>query len=413
MSLLPVDAPSALSDFDDGERRIAALAAAIESPAPSAEAEEWRYSPIGDLSADAYQPQLVAPTASTAPATVAGSGQAASISIVDGWIVAIDVDPGWEAKGLSISDVASADRTVSVPDAGRFDHLHLAFSPSTLDISVVAGLTVTEPIVITSHLTSGPDAPAAFPHVRVATGADAEVTVVEYQTSDGAGLSVPLVELTAASASRLRHIVVQQLHRDTWQLGRLTSTAADQSTLSSGIAAFGGGYARVRTDTSLDGRGATGNLVAVYYGDENQVHDFRTFQHHRGPGTLSDLLFKGAVDDNAGSIYTGLIEIHEEGAGSNAHQTNRNVKLSEDAWAWSVPNLEIRNNDVRCSHASTVSPVDIDQQFYLQARGVPPTIADRLIVAGFFDEVLQRLGDPAVVSLARDLISAKLDGRAS
>ncbi len=413
MSLLPVDTPPALSDFDDSARRIAAFTAAVESPAPSAEAEEWRYSPIGEFSADAYQPRLAAPAGSASSDGGVRTGHAASIGIVDGWITSIDVDPGWEAKGLAISDAASSDRAVSVPDAGRFDHLHLAFSPSTLDISVPAGLTVTEPIVITSHLTAGDGATAAFPHVRVSTGADAEVSVVEYQTSDGAGLSVPLVELAAASASRLSHVVVQQLHRDTWQLGRLVSTAADQSTLSSGIAAFGGGYARVRTDTSLDGRGATGNLVAVYYGDEEQVHDFRTFQHHRGPGTLSDLLFKGAVDDNAGSIYTGLIEIHEDGAGSNAHQTNRNVKLSEDAWAWSVPNLEIRNNDVRCSHASTVSPVDIDQQFYLQARGVPPTIADRLIVAGFFDEVLQRLGDPEVDTLVRGLISAKLDGRAS
>lgn len=409
MSLLPAESPVALAEFDDGERRIAALSAAAESPAPSAEAEEWRYSPIGDLAFESYQPQLGAPTQAGANRP---DGQAAAISIADGWIVSIDVDPGWVAKGLAIAEVDTAARELSVPDAGRFDHLHLAYSPSTLDISVPAGLAVTEPIVITSHLSTGDQAPAAFPHVRVRTGADAEVTVVEHQTSDGAGLSVPLVELTAASASRLRHIVVQQLHRDTWQLGRLVSTAADQSTLTSGIAAFGGGYARVRTDTSLDGRGATGNLVAVYYGDQEQIHDFRTYQHHRGPGTLSDLLFKGTVDDSAGSIYTGLIEIHEEGAGSNAHQTNRNVKLSEDAWAWSVPNLEIRNNDVRCSHASTVSPVDIDQQFYLQARGVPPTVADRLIVAGFFDEVLQRLPDPSVVTLVRSLISEKLDRRA-
>ncbi len=408
MSLLPVDPPAALSSFDDVDRRSAAFAAAVESPAPSTEAEEWRYSPIGDFVADSYAPQLVAPATEAA---VRQDGQAAAVSIVDGWIVSIDVDPGWEAKGLAVVDASSASRTATVPDAGRFDHLHLAYSPSTLEVTVAAGLTVDEPIVITSHLAG--TGSAAFPHVRVVTGADAEVTVVEHQTSDGAGLSMPLVELAADSASRLNHVVVQQLHRDTWQIGRLVSSAADQSTLSSGIAAFGGGYARVRTDTSLDGRGATGNLVAVYYGDKEQIHDFRTFQHHRGPGTLSDLLFKGTVDDQAGSIYTGLIEIHEEGAGSNAHQTNRNVKLSEDAWAWSVPNLEIRNNDVRCSHASTVSPVDIDQQFYLQARGVPPTIADRLVVAGFFDEVLQRLPDPAVVTLVRNLISEKLDRRVS
>ncbi len=106
-----------------------------------------------------------------------------------------------------------------------------------------------------------------------------------------------------------------------------------------------------------------------------------------------------------------MIHIHPDGAGSNAFQTNRNIKLSPDAWAWSVPNLEIENNDVRCSHASTVSPVDADQQFYLQARGVPPVAADRLIVAGFFDEVIERLPAADLRHEVRRLVAAKLDGR--
>ncbi len=87
------------------------------------------------------------------------------------------------------------------------------------------------------------------------------------------------------------------------------------------------------------------------------------------------------------------------------------MKLSEDAWAWSVPNLEIHNNDVRCSHASTVSPVDVDQRFYLHARGVPPMEADRLIVAGFFDEVITRLPNDAVQADVRALIAEKLARR--
>jgi Fe-S cluster assembly protein SufD len=106
-----------------------------------------------------------------------------------------------------------------------------------------------------------------------------------------------------------------------------------------------------------------------------------------------------------------MIHIHPEGAGSNAFQTNRNVKLGEDAWAWSVPNLEIENNDVRCSHASTVSPVDPDQRFYLHSRGIPPAIADRLIVAGFFEEALRKVPVAPAARIARALISDKLDQR--
>ena len=109
-------------------------------------------------------------------------------------------------------------------------------------------------------------------------------------------------------------------------------------------------------------------------------------------------------------MYTGLIRVDKDARGTNAFQTNRNVKLSDDAWAESVPNLEIETNDVHCSHASTVGPVDAEQRFYLESRGVPPTIADRLIVAGFFDEVVRRPCPPPAPSCAvRARIADKLD----
>ncbi|HMQ28501.1 MAG TPA: SufD family Fe-S cluster assembly protein, partial [Acidimicrobiales bacterium] len=109
---------------------------------------------------------------------------------------------------------------------------------------------------------------------------------------------------------------------------------------------------------------------------------------------------------------TGLIKVRKDARGTNAFQTNRNVKLSEHAWAESVPNLEIENNDVRCSHASTVGPVDEQQRFYLESRGVPTGAAERLIVAGFFDEVISRLPVAAVASEVRRQIAAELDGQA-
>jgi Fe-S cluster assembly protein SufD len=110
-------------------------------------------------------------------------------------------------------------------------------------------------------------------------------------------------------------------------------------------------------------------------------------------------------------VYTGLIHIGKHASGVNAFQTNRNVKLSDGAWAHSDPNLEIENNDVRCSHASTVGPVDEDQAFYLESRGISPGVAERLIVMGFFDEVLERLPVPGAVALLRDEIARKLDRR--
>jgi len=129
------------------------------------------------------------------------------------------------------------------------------------------------------------------------------------------------------------------------------------------------------------------------------------------PKTTSDLLFKGAVEDDARSVYTGLIHIGKQAKGSAAFQTNRNIKLSEGAWAESVPNLDIENNDVRCSHASAVGPIDEEQRFYLESRGVPPAVAERLIVLGFFAEVIERLPVPAVAAELRQQVSDKLDRR--
>ncbi len=138
------------------------------------------------------------------------------------------------------------------------------------------------------------------------------------------------------------------------------------------------------------------------------MHDFRTLQDHAAPKTTSDLLFKGAVEGRARSVYSGLIRVRKEAPGTSAFQTNRNLKLSDAAWADSVPNLEIDTNDVRCSHASTVGPIDAEQRFYLESRGVPPDRAEELIVNGFFSEVLERLPVKAMVEPLRAHVAAKL-----
>ena len=119
-------------------------------------------------------------------------------------------------------------------------------------------------------------------------------------------------------------------------------------------------------------------------------------------------MFKGAVNDVARSVYTGLIKIGPDARGTQAFQTNRNLTLSDGAWAESVPNLEIETNDVKCSHASTVGPIDEDQRFYLESRGIQPDIAERLVVLGFFDEVLGQLPTGGLAADLRLRISRKL-----
>ena len=165
----------------------------------------------------------------------------------------------------------------------------------------------------------------------------------------------------------------------------------------------------MRTEARISGPGGSTRQVALYFAGGEQMHDFRTIQDHDAPHTTSDLLFKGAVQDYSRSVYTGLIKIRKHARGTSAFQTNRNLTLSEGAWAESVPNLEIETNDVKCSHASTVGPIDPEQRFYLESRGIPTQIAERLIVLGFFDEVLDQLPVGPLAAELRAGVSAKLD----
>ncbi len=404
--------PDRAAELGNDTIRRAAAELAASVGLPDTTAEVWRYSPVADLDLEALRVVTSMPSADpVAPAhlteALAVVDPAATVHVVDGFVTSVVVSDGWAAKGLSVQ---SAPVRLAEPAEGPnlFDHLHTAFAPDGVVIMVPAEVVITDPIVILSHLTAGA---AGFTSVKIHAGAGASATVFEYQSSDGDGLVVPMTYFHLEPHARIDHAVVQDLSHDTWQLGRVGSSVQEHASLSSALISFGGRYARLRTDCDLAGRGAKGELVGAYFCVGDQILDYRTFQQHIAPDTLSDLLFKGTVDDRAGSVYTGMIHIHPDGAGSNAFQTNRTIKLGEDAWAWSVPNLEIENNEVRCSHASTVSPVDPDQRFYLHSRGVPPVVADRLIVAGFFEEALRRVPVPAAATMARSLISDKLDER--
>jgi Fe-S cluster assembly protein SufD len=193
-----------------------------------------------------------------------------------------------------------------------------------------------------------------------------------------------------------------------WALGNQVSRVGRDATLRSMTVALGGEYARVRTDSALEGPGGDSELVAAYLGGGHQMHDLRTVQLHAAPRTRSNLLFKGAVANNAHSVYSGLIRVEKGAKGTNAMQTNRNLVLSEGAQADSVPNLEIEDNDVRCSHASAVGPIDESQLFYLESRGVPTASAELLIALGFLDDVLVRFPARGMRAGLRQAVAAKL-----
>jgi Fe-S cluster assembly protein SufD len=386
----------------------------------------WRYSRIDDLDLDDFRPVSEAPAAGAGveagalerlrPLLDATPDRAALVVARNGRIVHAELADDLAAKGMRAERMGEADVDVLGRAIDRAPDVFLGFNDAFLGEPVVvrvpAGIAVGGPVVV-AHLTEG-DGLAAFPRLVVEAGDDSEVSVLEVQASGAEpGLVVPVTEIAVGPAARVGHMTVQQLGLATWQLGLQVASVEAEASLRTTTVGFGGDYARLRTDCRMVGRGATGELDAVYFGEGEQTLDFRTFQDHVAPDCTSNLLFKGAVGGRSRSVYTGMIRVGKEARGTNAFQTNRNVKLSDGAWAESVPNLVIENNDVRCSHASAVGPIDEEQRFYLESRGVRTDEAERLIVSGFFDEVLGRAPVPAVVPLLRLTVAAKFERRAA
>ena len=220
-----------------------------------------------------------------------------------------------------------------------------------------------------------------------------------------------VTELLVDDNAHLRYLTVQEHGSHTWHLGLLRAHVGRDATLRTSAVALGGDYARLRSEARLDGQGSESNQLAVYFGDGTQMLDFRTLQDHDAPRTRSDLLFKGAVEDSARSVYSGLVRLRPTAQKANAFQTNRNLVLTEGADARSVPNLEIEASDVKCSHASTVGPVDDEQLYYLESRGIAPDEAERLIVLGFFDDVFERLPLSTLTTGLRRSVVDKLEHR--
>ncbi len=417
--------PQTSSDLDGPTwlhaRRGAAVRSLDSAELPTTDLEEWRYSRIGDLRPERFA--LLDPADATAAtpgevpvpvaALVAQLGELAGVVVVHNGVV-VDVELSSDLAGTGVvfgpageGDADALGAAIDQP-LDAFTSLNDAFAATPVVLTVPRSTTVELPFALVSF--TDRDGVATFPRLSVVAGENSSVSVLEVSLStDVEALVVPVTELAVGNAARVQHSSLQDVGPRVWQIGSLVATVGQDATLRSSSAALGGDYARLRTDCRLVGRGAHGALSSVYFGDGDQMLDLRTFQEHRAPDTTSNLLFKGAVADRSHSVYTGLIRIKPEARGTNAFQTNRNLKLSDEAWAESVPNLEIENNDVHCSHASTVGPVDEEQRFYLESRGVPTSVADRLIVGGFFDEVLDDLPVPTLAEPIRQRLDGLLD----
>ena len=398
------------------EERNSALEKLSETEFPSPEQEIWRYSKIFDLDLESLKPSFSSPDDKKTESSFLDTKDLSLVSINDGWL--------GSPKGSNFLD-SSQVYLGALADMGKefahieenfnkpkdfFDCLNRSYNPETLVIDVPDGVALESPIYI--KIQSVTSDLVVCPRIVVNLGENSEVKIVEHHLSGtGVSLSIPVLDVHVGQNSRLKHCVIQNLGEETWQVSKQNFQLEKDSYVEMFTAAFGGDYARSEIRCDLKGRGSEAYSAAAYFGKGEQTLDFRTFQKHEAPATTSKLLFKGALDEDSRSIYSGLIKVLPEAIRTKAQQTNRNIKLSENAWAESVPNLEIETNDVMCSHASTVSGIDEEQLFYLESKGIETSVAERLIIAGFFDGVISKVFDPLLVEEATSILTEVLQNR--
>ena len=397
--------------------------------------EVWRYSRIDRLDLDRFRPAGTAAADAAVPPSDRIHALVDGLGPRGGLVVTIDGVLATLASTVD-DDLLGLDRAADHPDgqsllgavlgdAHDFPLLNDAFAVDPVVVDVRPGAAIADPVVIV-HVVSGAAGAAVFPRTVVRVGEGASAGVIELvvdavtglladgHTAWAAGteapaerLVVPVTELQVHDDASLAYVSIQSLGADTWQLAHQASTIGARATLSSYAVALGGGYARLRTDSALVGDSGTSRLRAAFIGRDDQMLDFRTLQDHRAPRTTSDLLFMGAVAETSHSVYSGLIRVRRGAVKTDAVQTNHNLVLDEGAHADSVPNLDIEENDVKCSHGSTVGPIDEDQRYYLESRGIEPERAEQLIVAGFFDSI----ADQVPLAGVRDLVGRSLAER--
>ncbi len=275
-------------------------------------------------------------------------------------------------------------------------------------VHVPRGVVLDKPLYV--RIANSIEGGSLFWRLLIVAEAESRFTLIEEYTSSSPELSAysnAAVEIVVKDAAKVEYVSVQNLSRGTWHFASHRASVGRDAELDWVAGGFGSGNGKVRIQNDLVGPGATSRVTGAYFADGTQHLDYDTFQEHIAPNTTSDFAFKGALRDTARVVWRGMIRVEEGAQKTNAYQENRNLLLSKTAHADSIPGLEIMANDVRCTHGATLGQVDREQLFYLMARGLSHAEAERLIVRGFFQDVLDRVELEPV----RDALAAALEAR--
>jgi Fe-S cluster assembly protein SufD len=377
--------------------RADALAAYEGLPIPDTTEEHWRFTDLRGFDPGAFDGAATAEISTMLDLDVAGYAT----------VTADGIDISKAPEGVTF-EILSEDNERLYSLVGweeKFAAHNAAMWRHGLLVVVPKNVQLEKPLYVRIAVTG-----QTFWRLVVVAEEGARASLIEEYASpsdDTAAYSNAVTELFVEPNAKLEYVSLQNLSRETWHFASHHARVERDGELDWVAGGFGSKKGKVRIQNDLNGRGATSRVTGAYFADGDQHLDFDTFQEHIAPDCESDFAFKGALRDHATAVWRGMIRVEPNAQKTNAYQECRNLMLSPTTHAVPIPGLEIMANDVRCTHGATVGRVDREQLFYLMARGLSRPEAERLIVRGFFQDVLDRIELEPV----REAVTAALEAR--
>lgn len=412
-----------------GSYHAAAWSAFENTPMPSIQDEAWRRTDLRKMpldrfhipAEDAFKDLPPVPAELLKPLT--GAAHGGQVTLLPGGGSQVSLDAELAAQGVVFTDFKTAEKehpellqkligNIVRAEDGKFAALAAALSQNGVLLYVPRNVQVEAPL---HSVLWGPGADLAhFSHVIVQVEEGASVTYIHEVASPTESLETHsmyagLVEINLADNANLRFVELQSWGKHVWNFSHERANVGRDAHLDWIFGAIGSRLTKNFSDLDLIGRGAEGRMSGFYFTDGTQHLDHDTQQNHLVPNTSSDLLFKGVLKDESRSVWQGMIYVAEGAQKTDGYQANRNLILSEEARADSIPGLQISADDVRCTHGATIGKIDPEPLFYLLSRGISQEDAERLVVEGFFDPIMQRIPFEGVRKRFQQAIKDKLD----
>jgi Fe-S cluster assembly protein SufD len=383
--------------------RTEALERYRELPLPSTSDEHWRFTDLRGFDPESYA--VDGAQAESVADSMLEIDAAGVADATEGGIEIVSAPDGITFAPLSDHELLG---TLVGPEDKLTAH-NAALWQHGLVVHVPAGVELEKPLYV--RVGSSTPGGSLFWRLLVVAGEGSRFTLIEESASvspDLEAYSNAVAEVFVERGAKLEYVSIQNLSHSTWHFATHRAVVAEDAELDWVAGGFGSRKGKITIENRLAGRGATSRVTGAYFADGDQHLDYDTLQEHAAPNTTSDFAFKGVLRDKATSVWRGMIKVERDAQRTNAYQENRNLLLSREAHADSIPGLEILANDVRCTHGATVSQVNRDELFYCMARGLSREEAQLLIVRGFYQEIFDRIELLPVRDALQSVLEARL-----